>query len=62
MEKRDKPVTFMGIPVCFDSTVCAPGEMWLQGPDGTAVRVWPDEPLPEDALRILYDNLWDLYK
>lgn len=41
------PVTVFGIPVRLDGTVCAPGEVWLEAPNGEAVRVWP--PPAEEA-------------
>jgi hypothetical protein len=42
----DAPVTLLGHPVRLDSTLCAPDELWIEGPGGRAERVWP-EPVKE---------------
>jgi hypothetical protein len=34
--------TLLGHPVRLDATLCAPDEVWIEGPTGDAVRVWPD--------------------
>lgn len=41
------PLRLYGMPVRLDATLCAPDEVWIEGPTGDAVRVWPnvkDEP------------------
>jgi hypothetical protein len=44
------PVSVFGIPVRVDATLCAPGEIWIEGPSGDAVRVLPEpEKDPPDA-------------
>ena len=35
------PLKVVGIPVRLDATLCAPDEVWIEGPTGDAVRVWP---------------------
>jgi len=34
-------LTLFGMPVRLDATLCAPDELWIEGPTGEAVRVWP---------------------
>lgn len=39
-------IRFGDVPVRVDATLCDRDEIWLEGPTGEAVRVWPP-PLPE---------------
>lgn len=41
---RREPLMLLNVPVRLDATLCDPGEVWLEGPDGKAVRVWPPQP------------------
>jgi hypothetical protein len=45
----ETPLTLAGLPVVLDSSLCDPGEVWLTGPDGDAVRVWPPSEEKPDA-------------
>jgi hypothetical protein len=35
-------MTLRPFPVRTDATLCAPGELWVEGPDGRAERVFPE--------------------
>lgn len=39
---QETPLTLLGIPVRLDATLTAPDEIWIEGPTGDAVRVWPE--------------------
>jgi hypothetical protein len=43
------PPTLLGHPVRMDATLCAPEEVWIEGPQGDAVRVWPEPAKDPDA-------------
>ena len=45
----DPPPTVFGVPIRVDATLADPGEIWLEQPDGEAVRVWPPSAPPEDS-------------
>lgn len=42
-DAEEEPTAVFGMPVRYDATLCAPGEVWIERSDGTAVRVWPPE-------------------
>jgi hypothetical protein len=44
----EEKVPVFGIPVRRDATVCAPDEIWIEGPTGEAVRVWLPSPAAVD--------------
>lgn len=44
-----EPQTLFGVPVRIDATLCENGELWIEGPTGEAVRVWPDAEKEPDA-------------
>lgn len=47
---QKEPLTLLGIPVRLDATLCEPDEIWIEGPRGDAVRIWPaPEEDPLDA-------------
>jgi len=45
---QKEPLTLLGIPVRIDGTLCAPDEVWIEGPTGDAIRVWPAPEKPDD--------------
>jgi len=43
----ETPIEICGIRIRLDATLAAPGELWLERPDGDAIRIWPPTK-PED--------------
>ncbi len=42
---------FGDIPIRTDATLCDKDEIWMENPDGTAVKVWPPD---EDPAYVAY--------
>lgn len=40
-------IKFLDLPIRLDATLCDPGEIWLEQPDGSVIRIYP----PEDESR-----------
>lgn len=48
---NEQSVIFADLPVRLDATLCEPGEIWLEQPDGEVERIWSlqgDPPGPEE--------------